>query len=77
VADSWADRSPAVWPIRPFPVLLAGLVLSIWLYQYAYESRFRTLVSAGPVRAALIVGMLVYMAAVVTSGNQEFIYFRF
>ncbi len=60
-----------------FPLLLAGLVLSIWLYQYIYESRFRELVSAGPVRVALVVGMLVYMAAVVTSGNQEFIYFRF
>jgi hypothetical protein len=60
-----------------FPVLLAGLVLSIWLYQYIYESRFRELVSAGPVRVALVVAMLVYMAAVVTSGNQEFIYFRF
>jgi 4-hydroxybenzoate polyprenyltransferase len=57
--------------------LLAGLVLSIWLYQYIYESRMRQLVSAGPVRVALVVGMLVYMAAVVTSGNQEFIYFRF
>ncbi|MHB8969913.1 MAG: MBOAT family O-acyltransferase [Pirellulaceae bacterium] len=60
-----------------FPLLLAGLVLSIWLYQYIYESRFRELVSAGPVRVALVVGMLVYMAVVVTSGNQEFIYFRF
>lgn len=60
-----------------FPMLLAGLVLSIWFYQYVYESRFRPLVSAAPVRAMLVVGMLVYMAAVVTSGNQEFIYFRF
>ncbi len=60
-----------------FPLLMTGLVLSIWLYQYLYESRFRFLVSAGPVRIALVFGMLVYMAAVVTSGNQEFIYFRF
>jgi D-alanyl-lipoteichoic acid acyltransferase DltB (MBOAT superfamily) len=60
-----------------FPLLLTGLVLSIWLYQYLYESRFQSLVSAGPVRVTLVVGMLVYMAAVVTSGNQEFIYFRF
>lgn len=60
-----------------FPLLLAGLVLSVWLYQFLYESRLRTLVSAGPVRIALIVAMLVYMATVATSGNQEFIYFRF
>ncbi|NLS98248.1 MAG: MBOAT family protein [Planctomycetaceae bacterium] len=60
-----------------FPLLLAGLVLSIWLYQYVFESKFQKIVSAGPVRLALVVGMLVYMATVVTSGNQEFIYFRF
>ncbi len=60
-----------------FPLLMAGLVLSIWLYQYVYESRFCRLVSAGPVRIALVVAMLLYMATVVTSGNQEFIYFRF
>ena len=60
-----------------FPLWLAGLALSVWLYQYIYESRFRQLVSNGPVRVALVVGMLVYMAAVVTSGNQQFIYFRF
>ncbi len=60
-----------------FPLLLAGLVLSIWLYEYLYESRFQTLVSAPPVRMALVVGMILYMATIVTSGNQEFIYFRF
>ncbi len=60
-----------------FPLLLAGLVLSIWLYQYVYESKLRTTVSAGPVRLALVVTMIVYMATVATSGNQEFIYFRF
>ena len=60
-----------------FPLLMAGLVLAIWLYQYVYESRFRRLLSAGPVRIALVVAMLLYMATVVTSGNQEFIYFRF
>jgi hypothetical protein len=60
-----------------FPLLLAGLVLSVWLYQYLYESRLRPVVSAGPVRVALVVAMLVYMATVATSGNQEFIYFRF
>jgi hypothetical protein len=60
-----------------FPLLLAGLILSVWAYQYLYESRLRSVVSAGPVRVVLIVGMVIYMAVVVTSGNQEFIYFRF
>ncbi|NLX56335.1 MAG: MBOAT family protein [Planctomycetaceae bacterium] len=60
-----------------FPLLLVGLVLSVWVYQYVYESRFRRIVSAGPVRAVLIVAMLIYMAAAVTSSNQEFIYLGF
>ena len=40
-----------------FPLLLGALVLSVWVYQYVYESRFRQIVSTGPVRVALIVAM--------------------
>ena len=65
------------WADPAFPLLLAVLVLSVWLYQYLYESRLRRLLSPAPVRVALVVGMVLYMAAFVTSGNQEFIYFRF
>jgi alginate O-acetyltransferase complex protein AlgI len=60
-----------------FPLLMAALVLSIWIYQYVYESRLRELLQPAPVRIALVVGMILYMATVVTSGNHEFIYFRF
>jgi alginate O-acetyltransferase complex protein AlgI len=60
-----------------FPLWAAALVLSVWAYQYLYESRFRALISARPVRFALVIGMIIYMAAVVTSGNQKFIYFGF
>ena len=56
---------------------MAALVLSIWIYQYLYDSRLRRLLQPAPVRIALVVGMVLYMATVVTSGNQEFIYFRF
>jgi D-alanyl-lipoteichoic acid acyltransferase DltB (MBOAT superfamily) len=60
-----------------FPLFMAALLASVWVYQYLYESRLRTLLEPAPVRLALIVGMVLYMATVVTSGNQEFIYFRF
>ena len=69
LTSGWAD--PA------FPVLLAALVLSVWFYQYVYESRLRGLLHRAPIRIALVVCMVVYMAAFVTSGDQEFIYFRF
>ncbi len=80
VSDAWLIigriiTSGAADPL--FPPLLAGLVLCVWAYQYVYESRFRRLVSAGPVRVALVVSMLVYMAAVVTSSGQKFIYLGF
>jgi hypothetical protein len=60
-----------------FPLLAAGLVASIWVYQYLYESRLRGLLGLAPVRVALVVGMVVYMAALITSGEQGFIYLQF
>ena len=78
--DAWLIISRVFtsgWGDAAFPVLLAALVLSVWLYQYVYESRCRGLLQPAPVRIALVVGMVVYMAVVTTSGNQEFIYFRF
>jgi len=60
-----------------FPLLMAGLVLSIWLYQYVYESRLRGLLRPAPVRLGLVVGMVLYIAAFVTSGEKAFYYFQF
>lgn len=65
------------WADPAFPLLLLGLVFSIWLYQYLYESRLRQLLHPAPVRIALVAAMVLYMAAFMTSGNHEFIYFRF
>ena len=68
-APDWAD--PAV------PLLVLGLVASVWLYQWLYESNLRSLLARAPVRIALVVGMILYMAVAVTSGGQPFIYFQF
>jgi alginate O-acetyltransferase complex protein AlgI len=65
------------WSDPLFPLLLAGLVLSIWLYQYLYESRLQLLLNPAPVRLALVVGMIMYMTVFITSGNKAFIYFSF
>ncbi len=80
IEDAWLILSrifTSGWADPAFPWLLAGLVLSIWLYQYVYESRLAGLLRPAPVRIALVVAMVLYMAAFITSGNQEFIYFRF
>ncbi len=80
VHDAWLILSRIVtsgWKTPSFPLLLAVLVLSIWTYQYTYESRLRKLLQYTVVRVGVVVAMILYMAIVVTSGNQEFIYFRF
>ncbi len=56
---------------------MVGLVGVIWLYQYLHESRLSGLLRPAPVRIALVVGMLLYMAMFVTSSGQTFIYFQF
>ena len=58
-------------------VLMLGLVLSVWAYQFVYESRLRRVLDNGPVRVGLVVAMVLYIALFATSSNQAFIYFQF
>jgi D-alanyl-lipoteichoic acid acyltransferase DltB (MBOAT superfamily) len=60
-----------------FPLLALGLVLAIWAYQFLYESRLRRVLQLAPVRVALVVGMLLYLATVPGGQSQPFIYFQF
>lgn len=60
-----------------FPLWALALILSVWLYQFVYESRFRRILGAAPVRIGLIVLMVAYLAVVGSSGTQEFIYLQF
>jgi len=59
------------------PLLMMGLVLSVWIYQFLYESRARRLLELAPVRVGLVVAMLVYIAVFATSSTKAFIYFQF
>ena len=59
------------------PMLMLGLVLSIWAYQFIYESRARRVLELAPVRVGLAAGMMLYIAIFGTSSNQAFIYFQF
>ncbi|MDP6545047.1 MAG: MBOAT family O-acyltransferase [Phycisphaerae bacterium] len=80
VSDAWLiiNRIATTgWSDPGFPLMAAGLVLAVWLYQYLYESRLSSLLKPAPVRIALVVAMIVYMAACVTTGAQGFIYFQF
>jgi D-alanyl-lipoteichoic acid acyltransferase DltB (MBOAT superfamily) len=66
---TWAD--PAC------PLLMLALIFSVWLYQYVYESKARWLLEPAPVRGAMVVAMLLYMALFAASSEQPFIYFQF
>ncbi len=80
VSDAWLIISRIArgdWSDPQFPLMAGGLVGAVWLYQYLYESKLRGLLKRAPVRIALVVLMIVYMATCVTTGAQPFIYFQF
>jgi len=80
VSDAWLIISRIAttgWSDPRFPLLAAGLIGAVWVYQYLYESRLRRLLKPSAVRIALVVAMIVYMATCVTTGGTPFIYFRF
>jgi len=66
-----------VWSDPQFPLLMLLLILSIWLYQFMYESRFRIFLQWSAVRFTIVTGMILYLTLFAPSGNQPFIYFQF
>jgi D-alanyl-lipoteichoic acid acyltransferase DltB (MBOAT superfamily) len=68
-SDGWTDPE--------FPLMMVGLILSVWLYQFAMESRFKPVLRAAPVRMGLAVGMILYLAVIAPGNGQPFIYFQF
>ena len=80
VSDAWLiirRIACARWTDPSLPLLAAAMIISVWFYQGLYESRFTRLLKPAPVRIALVVLMLLYMALCITAGNQAFIYFQF
>ena len=65
------------WSDPEFPLLMLLLILSVWAYQFAVESRFRSLLLSAPVRVGLAVGMILYLALFSSGSSQPFIYFQF
>jgi alginate O-acetyltransferase complex protein AlgI len=88
-APKWEDASLIIerifvtgWdgPLDPkFPLLLAGLVLAVWIYQLLYtsQSSLRPVLDWSVVKVGLAVGMIVYLLIVAQSSTKQFIYFQF
>jgi alginate O-acetyltransferase complex protein AlgI len=79
LSDAWliiGRIATAAWRNPEIPALMIVLVLVVWLYQFAYESRFRDWLRASPVRVGLAVCMVLYMC-LFSAGGGAFIYFQF
>jgi D-alanyl-lipoteichoic acid acyltransferase DltB (MBOAT superfamily) len=60
-----------------FPILALFLCLSIWIYQFLFESRVRKLLELTPVKIGITCFMLLYLMMFTTSGHEAFIYLQF
>src|SRR5438132_4197825 len=66
------------WIDPRFPLLMAGLVLAVWLYQLLYTSpsAVRRYIETRPVRVGLATLMFAYLAVVAQPSTKQFIYFQ-
>lgn len=62
-----------------FPLLLAGLVLAVWIYQliYASQSPLRQMLEWNTAKVGLTACMIVYILIVAQASTKQFIYFQF
>jgi D-alanyl-lipoteichoic acid acyltransferase DltB (MBOAT superfamily) len=67
------------WANPHFPIMMLALILSVWVYQFLYNSqaRFRLILEWQPFRIALVLGMIAYLAIVAHPSGKPFIYFQF
>jgi alginate O-acetyltransferase complex protein AlgI len=65
------------WENPYCPIWALILILMVWLYQFADESRHRWIFDSAPVRIGLVIGMIFYLAVFAPSSEQGFIYLQF
>jgi D-alanyl-lipoteichoic acid acyltransferase DltB (MBOAT superfamily) len=67
------------WVDPQFPLLMAGLVLAVWLYQLLFNSRstLRHYLDMEPVRVGMAALMFAYLVVVAQPSTRQFIYFQF
>ena len=69
LTDGWTDPE--------FPLLMLLLIVLVWLYQFAMESRMRPILNLAPVRVGLATTMALYLLLFASGRAQPFIYFQF
>jgi len=59
------------------PLLALTLILTVWLYQFIYESTIRWVLETRAVRIGVVVAMIMYLAVFAKSSEMPFIYLQF
>lgn len=80
IGDAWTILKRIVtagWGDPGFPLILLGLISSVWLYELIEESRYRTLLEWKPLKIGLSIGMILVLLLASSSGQKGFIYFQF
>jgi len=80
ISDAWVIvtrifTSGLANPYCPLPAL--ALVFAVWLYQFAYESRFRSVLELRYVRIGIVLLMIIYLTVFTPASEKGFIYLQF
>jgi alginate O-acetyltransferase complex protein AlgI len=67
------------WGDPRFPLVMAGLVMAVWVYQLIYtsSSTLKWWIEVKPVRVTLAAFMIMYLLVVAQPSTKQFIYFQF
>jgi alginate O-acetyltransferase complex protein AlgI len=65
------------WADPKCPLLAIGLIAAVWIYQYLFESRLRSILEIRLVRIVLMILLLTYLVLTVPAEGQPFIYMQF
>jgi D-alanyl-lipoteichoic acid acyltransferase DltB (MBOAT superfamily) len=60
-----------------FPLLALFLCLSVWIYQFIFESRMKEVLRWAPLRTGIMLFMLLYLMIFAAPSHEPFIYFQF
>jgi alginate O-acetyltransferase complex protein AlgI len=60
-----------------FPIVALFFCLSIWVYQFLFESRMKKVLDWAPLRVGVVIFTLLYLMIFTSSGHEAFIYLQF
>jgi D-alanyl-lipoteichoic acid acyltransferase DltB (MBOAT superfamily) len=59
------------------PLLALTLIFAVWLYQFAYESRLRSVLELRYIRIGIVLLMIIYLTVFTPASEKGFIYLQF